>query len=84
MPTAIFAKHARAASALMKGRVKFSSVHFACLVCDILPGKDVLYMDPPYQGVSQRRGRRYFGDVTREDMLQFLRELNKLSICIPR
>jgi DNA adenine methylase len=79
MRPAVFAKHAHATSALMKGHAKFTSVHFADLLKDLTP-QDVVYMDPPYQGVSGSRDRRYLGGVSKEDIVEFLRELNRLSI----
>jgi DNA adenine methylase len=36
---------------------------------------DLVYMDPPYQGVSQRRDARYVNQVQFEEFVQALREL---------
>lgn len=41
---------------------------------------DVVYMDPPYQGVSNGRDPRYIGGVRRETLVIALEELNSRGI----
>jgi DNA adenine methylase len=42
--------------------------------------KDVVYMDPPYQGVCQDRDQRYCATVLFDDLVESLRQLNEKSI----
>ncbi len=41
---------------------------------------DLVYMDPPYQGTSEGRDRRYIKGVQRSEMIAVLADLNKRSI----
>jgi len=41
---------------------------------------DVVYMDPPYQGISGGRDRRYFQGVTVEQLIPQLQELNRRDV----
>jgi DNA adenine methylase len=57
------------------------------IICDdfrnvlkIASERDVVYMDPPYQGVTNTRDRRYIQGVQRTDMIGVLRELNERSV----
>jgi DNA adenine methylase len=49
-------------SALLNGRVSFSSLDYRQVLEMAQPG-DVVYMDPPYQGVSGARDSRYLAGV---------------------
>ena len=42
--------------------------------------RDLIYMDPPYQGVSNTRDRRYIQGVQRSDMISILGELNQRTV----
>jgi DNA adenine methylase len=42
--------------------------------------RDLIYMDPPYQGVSNTRDRRYVQGVQRGDMIGVLERLNRRSV----
>jgi len=42
--------------------------------------EDVVYMDPPYQGISGGRDRRYFQGVTVRDLVAEMRRLNAIGI----
>jgi DNA adenine methylase len=41
---------------------------------------DIIYMDPPYQGTSEGRDRRYFQGVPRRAIINLLDDLNKRGI----
>lgn len=42
--------------------------------------RDLVYMDPPYQGTSEGRDRRYIKGVQRAEMIQLLEDLNSRGI----
>jgi DNA adenine methylase len=42
--------------------------------------KDLIYMDPPYQGTSEGRDRRYIKGVRRAEMVKLLEDLNRRGI----
>ena len=42
--------------------------------------KDLVYMDPPYQGTSNTRDHRYFNGVTYDVFVDALLEMNKRQI----
>jgi DNA adenine methylase len=66
-------------SALLKGRTLFSSLNYR----DVLGGAtsdDVVYMDPPYQGVCGERDSRYFSGIGHNDFVAALDELNSRDI----
>lgn len=52
------AKQIAAASALLRDRTRITAVDFREALRDATPD-DVIYLDPPYQGVSTNRDRRY-------------------------
>lgn len=62
-------------SRLFKGKTKLSSVDYREILSLAGPN-DLVYMDPPYQGVCTGRDSRYFKSV---DKNEFARELRKLS-----
>jgi DNA adenine methylase len=41
---------------------------------------DLIYMDPPYQGISEGRDRRYIKGVQRAEVIALLEELNRREI----
>ena len=68
-----------AVSKLLKGRTTFSSLDYREIFCMAKEG-DVLYMDPPYQGVSEVRDSRYLSGVPFAEFVEALRELNRKRI----
>ena len=38
---------------------------------------DLIYLDPPYQGTSQKKDARYYSGLNIDDLVEFLWELNK-------
>jgi len=60
------AENLAAISALLKGKTSFSSMDYRQVIKMAQPG-DVVYMDPPYQGVSGARDNRYLVGVGFDD-----------------
>ena len=62
------------ASALLKGRVEFQSSDFReCL--GRAKAADLVYMDPPYEGTTNGRDKRYYKGLCREVLTSALDEL---------
>ncbi|MDR0499579.1 MAG: Dam family site-specific DNA-(adenine-N6)-methyltransferase [Holophagales bacterium] len=56
------AENVHAISALLKGKVSFTSLDYKQILEIAEPG-DIVYMDPPYQGVSSTKDNRYLAGV---------------------
>ena len=66
-------------STLLKGKAIFSSLDYR----DVLAKAniaDLVYMDPPYQGVCGERDSRYFSGISHGDFIAALEELNSRGI----
>jgi DNA adenine methylase len=61
-------------SLLLKGKVDFYSMDYKDIFNMASPG-DIIYMDPPYQGVCGERDSRYFSGIEHDE---FINELEKL------
>jgi DNA adenine methylase len=68
-----------AAHRLLRGKTQIICGDFRN-VLKIASEHDLVYMDPPYQGVTNTRDRRYIQGVQRIDMIGVLRELNERSV----
>jgi DNA adenine methylase len=66
-------------SALLKGRAQFSAQDYR-VVLDEAQKSDVVYLDPPYQGVCGERDARYFSGIAHDDFVTALDELNQRDI----
>jgi DNA adenine methylase len=64
---------------LLNGRVAFSSLDYRQIIELSQPG-DLVYMDPPYQGVSNTRDNRYFSGVDFQEFSDALSILNQRGI----
>lgn len=67
------------ASHVLKGKVTFFSGDFR----DCLQGAhsgDLVYMDPPYQGTTYGRDKRYFQGLQSDDLADVLRSLNQRDV----
>ena len=66
-------------SALLKNKSEFSSLDFREVL--VKAGKnDLVYMDPPYQGVCGERDARYFSGINHDEFVTALVELNRREI----
>ena len=66
-------------SALLKGRATFTALDHALAVAEATPG-DLIYMDPPYQGVSGGRDARYVAGLDFEAFVEALAAFNSRGL----
>jgi DNA adenine methylase len=66
-------------SALLKGKSRFSSMDYRD-VLSTAKTSDLVYMDPPYQGVCGDRDSRYFSGIGHGEFVATLEELNARGI----
>lgn len=64
-----------AASALLRGKVTLFAGDFKTCI-QAATSRDLVYMDPPYQGTTYGRDKRYFEQLERDDLANALRGLN--------
>ncbi len=63
------------ASTLLRQRAEVVAADYADLLADATP-RDLVYLDPPYQGVSRTRDPRYVAPL---DLDRFIAELDRLN-----
>jgi DNA adenine methylase len=68
-----------AISALLKGKTVFSTIDYREIFEIAEPG-DLVYMDPPYQGVSNTRDNRYYAGVGLNDFSESIKILNRKGV----
>jgi len=68
-----------AISALLRGRTIVTSLSYADVLANVRPD-DVVYMDPPYQGVCGERDSRYFAGISFDDFVAELGTLNHRKV----
>lgn len=68
-----------AISKLLKNKTEFSSLDYR-EVFDCVKKGDLVYMDPPYQGVTNVRDNRYFSGVPFNEFSKALETLNRKGI----
>jgi DNA adenine methylase len=73
------AKSAYSISCLLRDKSSFSSKDYREIFEMVRPG-DLIYIDPPYQGVTNTRDNRYFAGISYEDFVTAIDTLNKKSI----
>lgn len=66
-------------SRLLKGKTMFSAVDYREVFAQAAPG-DLIYMDPPYQGVSSERDNRYVAGLQFEEFAESLYDLNRRGV----
>lgn len=66
-------------SYFLKGKTDFSSVDYREVTRNARPG-DVVYMDPPYQGVCSSHDSRYFSGIEFNDFVECIEDLNRRDI----
>lgn len=64
-----------AISYYLKGRTTFMSKDYREVLEECQPG-DIVYMDPPYQGVSNVRDSRYFSGIDYHEFVKAIDQLN--------
>ena len=68
-----------AISYYLKGRTEFMSKDYKEVLNEARTG-DIVYMDPPYQGVSNVRDCRYFSGIDFHDFVEAIERLNHRGI----
>lgn len=68
-----------AISALLRGKTIVTSLTYEDVLANVQPA-DVVYMDPPYQGVCGERDSRYFAGIAYDDFVEELETLNHKHI----
>lgn len=68
-----------AISYLLKGKASFSALDYHEILDMAKPG-DLVYMDPPYQGVTNVRDNRYFAGVQFDEFVHAIAVLNKKGV----
>ena len=71
--------HVKRVSALLKGKTEVRSADYRDILDECKP-KDLVYMDPPYQGTSSGRDQRYINGVDFDSFVGQLEKLNSRSI----
>jgi DNA adenine methylase len=66
-------------SGLLKGKSSFMAMDFREILELAKPG-DLIYMDPPYQGVSNVRDNRYFAGVSFVEFVESIEQLNRRKV----
>jgi DNA adenine methylase len=72
-------KHIMRTSSLLKEKATLDSVDYWDIL-KLAAKKDIIYMDPPYQGVCGGRDSRYFKDVSFNEFVNRLYELNEQGL----
>jgi len=72
-------RHIMGASALLKGKATVTSVDYREVLEAAKPG-DLVYMDPPYQGVVDTHNHRYRHGITFEEFVSALDGLRRKGI----
>jgi DNA adenine methylase len=72
-------RHILGASALLKGKCALSAVDYRQVLESARPG-DLVYMDPPYQGVVDTHNHRYRHGIGYEEFVAALEALRRKSI----
>lgn len=67
------------ASVLLRGRSRITNLDYKTVLARCRP-RDLVYMDPPYQGVCGARDNRYLPKVDREEFCEQLAGLNRRGI----
>lgn len=66
-------------SSLLKGKTEFMSNDYREVTKNAKPG-DIVYMDPPYQGVCTSRDCRYFSGIDFNEFVDCVEDLNRRGI----
>jgi DNA adenine methylase len=72
-------RHIVEASLLFRGRVGLQHADYSHVLAAVTPS-DIVYLDPPYQGVCRKRDPRYREKVSFDNFVEALRGLNSANI----
>lgn len=64
---------------LLKGKTRFFALDYHEVLDMARPG-DLVYMDPPYQGVTNVRDNRYFAGVSFDEFVKAVETLNRKGV----
>jgi DNA adenine methylase len=67
------------AHTLLRGRANVRAADFRETLAEVTE-EDVVYMDPPYEGISDGRDRRYFSGISRQELVVELERLNARGV----
>lgn len=67
------------AARLLRERTMLAALDFRELL-HLVTARDLVYLDPPYQGVCRQRDPRYLQGITFDALVETLHELNRRSI----
>lgn len=73
------AKNIYQISAMLKGKAEFTSMDYRKVLEQAVPG-DLVYMDPPYQGVCNSRDNRYFSGINFSEFVEAIADLNARGV----
>lgn len=73
------ARNVLAISSYLKGNVNFMSTDYREVLQIAQPG-DLVYMDPPYQGVCNQRDNRYLSGIVFNEFVEAIEDLNRRNI----
>jgi len=66
-------------SKLLRGKAIFTALDYREVLRKSQPA-DLIYMDPPYQGVCGNRDARYYAGISHEGFIETLRECNNRNL----
>jgi len=66
-------------SSLLKGKLTYCSLDYKEILSIASPG-DIIYMDPPYQGVCGEKDSRYFSGIEHEEFIEEIKKLINRNI----
>lgn len=72
-------KHILGASHLLKNKTALTATDYREVLAGVQE-TDLVYLDPPYQGVSGKRDPRYLSSISFDDFVDALRDLNRLAV----
>ncbi|MCS6829551.1 MAG: DNA adenine methylase [Armatimonadota bacterium] len=67
------------ASRLLRDKTLITALGYQSVLSDV-SSNDLVYMDPPYQGVCAGRDPRYYTNINHDDLYQWLRQLNARGV----
>lgn len=72
-------KQLKQTALLMAGKTHIKANHYHAILDNLSP-TDIVYLDPPYQGVTKSKDPRYYGNVSFNPFVEMLDNLNQRNI----